>query len=189
MNSDHFVHFLLFTRRDWFCSSIRHRFYHLACLRFSAELFLFVIFFTFSFVLVQLSFIYRLSLWSLRNHYLTLPLFNILVRRWISSFNQGWIVRHYLLTRLTHSIRLIIIISIWWLDESFQLTIHSRINDHFIDHIISRLYLMTFIDYVTNRVFSMWTKYLTYEEIENHLYKTLCSHSIKIIHHLTQAST
>jgi hypothetical protein len=45
MNSDHFVHFLLFTRRDWLCSSIRFRFYYLACLNFSAELFLFVIFF------------------------------------------------------------------------------------------------------------------------------------------------
>jgi hypothetical protein len=101
------------------------------------------------------------------------------VRRWTSSSNQRWIAQHYLLTRLTHSIRLIIITSIWWLDESFQLTIHSRINDHLIDHIISRFYLMTFNDYVMNRVFSMWAKYLTCEEIENHLYKTLCSHLIK----------
>jgi hypothetical protein len=112
-----------------------------------------------------------------------------LIRRWISSLNQRWIVRHYLLTRLIHSIWLIIIISIWWLDESFQLTIHSRINDHFIDHIISRLYLMTFNDYVINRVFSMWAKCLTCEEIENHIHKTLCNHLIKIIHHLIQAST
>jgi hypothetical protein len=117
--------------------------------------------------------------------------FNVdtLIRRWISSSDQRWIARHYLLKRLTHSIRLIIIIFIWWLDESFQLTIHSRIDDYLIDHIISRLYLMTFNDYVTNRVFSMWAEYLTCEEIENHLYKTLCNHLIKIIHHLTQAST
>jgi hypothetical protein len=102
-----------------------------------------------------------------------------LVRRWISSSNQRWVARHYLLTRLAHSTRLIIIILIWWLDESFQLTIHSRIDDHLIDHIISRLYLMTFNDYVTNRVFSMWARYLICEEIENHLYKTLCNHLIK----------
>jgi hypothetical protein len=107
-----------------------------------------------------------------------------LIRRWTLLSNQRWIVRHYLLTRLTHSIRLIIIISIWWLDESFQLTIHSRINNHLIDHIISRFYIMTFNDYVTNRIFNMWAKYLTCEEIENHLYKTLCNHLIKIIHHL-----
>jgi hypothetical protein len=102
-----------------------------------------------------------------------------LVRRWIPSSNQRWTARHYLLTRLAHSIRLITIISIWWLDESFQLTIHSRISDHLIDHIISRLYLMTFNDYVTNRVFSMWAEYLTCKKIENHLYKTLCNHLIK----------
>jgi hypothetical protein len=113
-----------------------------------------------------------------------------LIRRWISSSNQRWIARHYLFKRLIHSIRfIIIIISIRWLDESFQLTIHSRIDDHLIDHIILRLYLMTFHDYVTNRVSSMWAEYLTCEEIENHLYKTLCNHLIKIIHHLTQAST
>ncbi len=121
--------------------------------------------------------------------YLAKSIVDTLVRRWTSSSNQRRIARHYLLTRLVHSTRLIIIISIWWLDESFQLTIHSRINDHLIDHIISRFYLMTFDDYVTNRVFSMWAKYLTSEEIENHLYETLCSHLIKIIHHLTQAST
>ncbi len=51
-------------------------FVHSACLRFSAELFLFVIFSTFSFALVQLSFIYRLSSRSLRNHYFTLLLFS-----------------------------------------------------------------------------------------------------------------
>jgi hypothetical protein len=52
-------------------------FIHSVCLRFSAELFLFVIFSTFSFVLVQLFFIYRLFFRSLRIHYLTLSLFNI----------------------------------------------------------------------------------------------------------------
>jgi hypothetical protein len=109
---------------------------------------------------------------------------DILIRRWISSSNQRWIVRHYLLTRLFHSIRLIIIISIWWFNKLFQLTIHSWINDHLINHIISRFYLMTFNDYVTNRVFNMWAKYLTCEENENHLYKTLCNHLIKAIHHL-----
>jgi hypothetical protein len=77
MNNDHFVHFLLFTRRDWLCSSTRLRFYYLACLNFNAELFLFVIFSTFFFVLIQLFFIYRLSSRSLRNHYLTLSLFNV----------------------------------------------------------------------------------------------------------------
>ncbi len=112
-----------------------------------------------------------------------------LISKWISSSNQRWIARHYLLTRLIHSTRLIIIISIWWLDESFQLTIHSRIDNHLIDHIISRFYLMTFNDYMTNRVFNMWAKYLTCEKIENHLYKTLCNHLIKNIHHLIQAST
>jgi hypothetical protein len=35
-----------------------------------------------------------------------------LIHRWISSSNQRWIARHYLFTRLTHSIRFIIIISI-----------------------------------------------------------------------------
>ncbi len=78
MNNDYFVHFFLFTRRDWLCSSIRLRFYYLTCLKFSVELFLFVIFSTFSFVLVQLFFICRLSLWSLRNHYLTLSLFSVM---------------------------------------------------------------------------------------------------------------
>jgi hypothetical protein len=37
--------FYLFTRWDWFRSSTKLRFYLLTCLRFSAELFLFVIFF------------------------------------------------------------------------------------------------------------------------------------------------
>jgi hypothetical protein len=107
-----------------------------------------------------------------------------LIRRWISLSNQRWIVRHYLFTWLTHSIRLIIIISIRWFNESFQLTIHSRINDHFIDYIISRFYLMTFNDYVTNQIFNMWAKYLICKKIENHLYETLCHHLIKTTHHL-----
>ncbi len=68
-------------------------FVYSACLRFSAELFLFVIFSTFSFALVQLSFIYRLSSRSLRNHYLTLSLFSmlsaILKSQWF--FNSCWI--------------------------------------------------------------------------------------------------
>jgi hypothetical protein len=89
MNNDHFVHFLLFTRRDWLCSSIRFRFYYLACLNFSVELFLFVIFSTFSFVFVQFFFIYRLSLWSLRNHYLTLSFFiddhDAMIVKWSST--------------------------------------------------------------------------------------------------------
>jgi hypothetical protein len=42
---------------------------------------------------------------------------------------------------------------------------------------------------VTNQIFNMWAKYLTCEEIENHLYKTLCNLLIKIIYYLTQAST
>jgi hypothetical protein len=79
-----FRSFSLSTRRDWLCSSIRLRFYHLICLKFSAELFLFVIFSTFSFVLVQLFFIYRLLSRSLRNHYLTLSLFSI----WRSIVSQ-----------------------------------------------------------------------------------------------------
>ncbi len=77
MISDRLVLYSLFTRRDWSCSLFRLRFYYLACLKFNAELFLFVIFSTFSFVLVQLSFIYRLSSWSLRNHHFTLLLFSI----------------------------------------------------------------------------------------------------------------
>jgi hypothetical protein len=79
--NDRLVLYSLSTRRDWLCSSSRLRFYHLACLRFSAELFLFVIFSTFSFVLVQLFLIYRLSFRSLRNHHLTLPLFTTLNTR------------------------------------------------------------------------------------------------------------
>ncbi len=67
----------LSTRRDWLCSSSRLRFYHLACLGSSAGLFLFVVFPTFPFAPVQLFLIYRLSPRSLRNHYLTLPLFSI----------------------------------------------------------------------------------------------------------------
>jgi hypothetical protein len=89
VNSDHFVHFSFFTRRDWLCSSTRLRFYCLACLNFSVELFLFVIFSTFSFVFVQLFFIYRLSSRSLRNHYLTLFLFiddhDAMIVRWSST--------------------------------------------------------------------------------------------------------
>jgi hypothetical protein len=64
-------------------------FVHSAYLKFSAELFLFVIFSTFSFVFVQLSFIYRLFLRSLRIHYLTLSLFiddhNAMIVRWSST--------------------------------------------------------------------------------------------------------
>ncbi len=89
MNSDHYVHFLLFTRRDWLCSSTRLLIYHLACLRFSAELFFFVIFSTSSFVLVQLFFIYRFSSRSLRNHYLTLFFYiddhDAMIVRWSST--------------------------------------------------------------------------------------------------------
>jgi hypothetical protein len=81
--------FSLFTRRNWLCSSNRLLFYHLTCLRFSVELFLFVIFFTFFFVFVQLFFIYRLSFRSLRNHYLTLFFFiddhDAMIVRWSST--------------------------------------------------------------------------------------------------------
>jgi hypothetical protein len=77
VNSDHFVHFPLPTRRDWLCSSTRLRFYYLACLGSSAGLFLFVVFPTSPFAPVQLSLTYRLSPRSLRNHYLTLPLFSV----------------------------------------------------------------------------------------------------------------
>jgi hypothetical protein len=117
------------------------------------------------------------------NHFL-IVFVDTLIRRWISSSYQHWIARHDLLTRLIHSIRLIIIILIWGLDKLFQLTINSRINDHFINHIISHLYLMTFNDYVTNRIFNIWARYLICKEIENHLYKTLYNYLIKIIHHL-----
>ncbi len=89
MISDRLVLYSLFTRRDWLCSSFKLRFYHLACLRFNAELFLFVIFSTFSFVFVQLFFIYRLSLRSLRNHHLTLSFFiddhDAMIVRWSST--------------------------------------------------------------------------------------------------------
>ncbi len=77
VNDDRFVSYTLFTRWDWLCSSFRLQFYHLACSKFSVELFLFVIFSTFFFVLVQLFFIYQLSSRSLRNHHLTLSFFNI----------------------------------------------------------------------------------------------------------------
>jgi hypothetical protein len=87
-NRDRFVSYILSTRRDWLCSSSRLQFYHLACLRFSAELILFVIFFTFSFIFVQLFLIYRLSSRSLRNHHLTLFLFiddhGAMIVRWSS---------------------------------------------------------------------------------------------------------
>jgi hypothetical protein len=76
MKNDYFVFFVFFTRRDWLCLLFRFRFYHLTYLKFSAELFFFVIFSTSSFVLVQLFFIYRLSFRSLRIHYFTLLLFN-----------------------------------------------------------------------------------------------------------------
>jgi hypothetical protein len=75
VKNDHFVSFVLSTRRDWLCLSSRFRFYYLTCLKFSVELFLFVISFTFSFVFVQLFFIYRLFSRSLRNHYFTLFFF------------------------------------------------------------------------------------------------------------------
>jgi uncharacterized membrane protein (UPF0182 family) len=81
--------FYLFTRWDWFRSSIRFRSYFSTCLRFSVELFLFVIFFTFFFVFVQLYFIYRSSFRSLRNHYLTLSLFiddhDAMIVKWSST--------------------------------------------------------------------------------------------------------
>jgi hypothetical protein len=67
--------FYLFTRWDWLRSLIKLRFHHLTSLKFSAELFFFMIFSTFSFALIQLFFIYRLSLRSSRNHYLTLSFF------------------------------------------------------------------------------------------------------------------
>ncbi len=97
MINDRLVFYFLFTRRDWSCSSFRLRFYHLACLKFSAELFLFVIFFTFSFVFVQLFFIYRLSSRSLRNHYLTLSLFNIIFRLFITTFTLSHWVMSFML--------------------------------------------------------------------------------------------
>jgi hypothetical protein len=87
--NDRLVLYLLSTRRDWLCSSFRLRFYHLAYLKFSAELFFFVIFSTFSFVFVQLFFIYRLSLRSLRNHHLTLFFFiddhDAMIVKWSST--------------------------------------------------------------------------------------------------------
>ncbi len=86
-----------------------------------------------------------------------------LVRRWTPSSNQRWTARHYLFTRLAHPVRLTTTTSSWWLGGPFQLTVHSRINDYLIDHIISRLYLMTFNDYVTDRVSSMWAEYLACE--------------------------
>jgi hypothetical protein len=80
--------FYLSARWDWLRSSIKFRFYHLTCLKINVKLFLFVIFSTFSFVFVQLFFIYRLSLRLLRNHNLTLSFFlddskysNIFLRR------------------------------------------------------------------------------------------------------------
>ncbi len=89
MNNDCFVSHTLSTRRDWLCSSFRFRFYHLACLKFNVELFLFVIFSTFFFVFVQLFFIYRLSSRSLRNHYLTLFFFiddhDAMIVKWSST--------------------------------------------------------------------------------------------------------
>jgi hypothetical protein len=92
--------FYLFTRWDWLRSSTRLRFYHLTCLRFNAEMFLFVIFSTFSFVFVQLFFIYRSSFRSLRNHYLTLFFSLTITMRW--SWNDRrrekncWRKRHRL---------------------------------------------------------------------------------------------
>jgi hypothetical protein len=113
-----------------------------------------------------------------------------LVRRWTPSSDQRWTARHYLLRRLVHPVRLTTnTTSTRWLGGPFQLTVHSRTDDHLIDHISLRLYLVAFHDYVADRVFSMWAEYLACEEVEDHLYKTLCSHLIKIIHHLTQAST
>jgi hypothetical protein len=76
MNSDHFVSSI----------SLRDEIDFVHCLDFvsiiwlvwdsASNCFLFVTSFTFSFVFVQLLFIYRLSSRSLRNHYLTLSLFN-----------------------------------------------------------------------------------------------------------------
>ncbi len=64
-------------------------FVYSTCLRFSVELFLFVIFFTFSFVFVQLFFIYRLLFRSLRNHYFTLFFFiddhDAMIVKWSSK--------------------------------------------------------------------------------------------------------
>ncbi len=89
MNSDHFVHFLFFTKRDWFYSSIKLRFYDLTCLNFSAELIFFVIFFTFFFAFAQLFFIYRLSFRLLRNHYFILSFFiddhDAMIVKWSST--------------------------------------------------------------------------------------------------------
>jgi hypothetical protein len=49
MNNDRFVSYTLFTKRDWFCSSFRFRFYHLTCLKFNVKLFFCVIFLRFFF--------------------------------------------------------------------------------------------------------------------------------------------
>jgi hypothetical protein len=92
--------FHLFTRWDWLRSLTRLRFHHLTCLRFRTELFLFMIFSTFSFALMQLFFIYRLSSRSSRNHYLTLSLFNMhahLHDLKFSSLHRHLEIWHYML--------------------------------------------------------------------------------------------
>jgi hypothetical protein len=93
--------FYLSTRWDWLRSSTRLRFYHLTCLKFSVELFFFVIFFTFSFVFVQLFFIYRSSFRSLRNHYFTLFLFiddhDAMIVRWSSTKKRKLLKRETLI--------------------------------------------------------------------------------------------
>ncbi len=101
VNSDRFVSYTLSTKRDWLCSSFRLQFYHLACLKFNAELFLFVIFSTFFYVLVQLFFIYRLSFRSLRNHHLTLFFFiddhDAMIVKWSSTRKKNcWKKKHRL---------------------------------------------------------------------------------------------
>jgi hypothetical protein len=118
--------FSFFTRRDWLWWSIRFRFYYLTCLNFNVELFLFVIFSTFSFVLVQLFFIYWLSLRSLRNHYLTLLLFSMFF--WIRTFNKLFYKNELLnmnLYQLT-KINWIISLSSFQTKKSYMIRVDSK---------------------------------------------------------------
>jgi hypothetical protein len=80
MKCDRFVSSICFTRWDWFLSLSKFLFYHLICLKLSVESFFLWFSLRLSFVFVQLSFIYRLSSRSLRNHYLTLPLLSTCIK-------------------------------------------------------------------------------------------------------------
>jgi hypothetical protein len=89
MNNDYFVSFIFLRDEINFAHRLDFVSFIWLVWNSASDHFLFVISFTFSFVFVQLFFIYRLSSRSLRNHYLTLSLFiddhDTMIVKWSST--------------------------------------------------------------------------------------------------------